>query len=310
MEHTVRRLVGLPGDRLLRAHLALRRPDEFRVLVDRCTRPGIGVILDWVPAHFPKRRLRARALRRHRALRARRSAPRRAPRLGHARLQLRPHEVAQLPARERALLAREFHADGIRVDAVASMLYLDYSRKAGRVGAERVRRQRGPGRVSFLQRAERVAYGREPGYRRCGRGVDRLAGRVAADLRRRLGFGFKWNMGWMHDTLEYFQRDPIHRRYHHHQLTFGLLYAFSENFVLPLSHDEVVHGKGSLLTKMPGDDWQKFANLRALYGLQWAHPARKLLFMGCEFAQRAEWNGRVPRLATSSSTHPTQGCSS
>jgi 1,4-alpha-glucan branching enzyme len=171
------------------------------------------------------------------------------------------------------------------------MLYLDYSRQAGEWVPNEYGGNEDLDAISFLRDLNEVAYGREPGIAMTAEESTAWPGVSKPTWVGGLGFGFKWNMGWMHDTLDYFQREPIHRRFHHHQLTFGLLYAFSENFVLPLSHDEVVHGKGSLLTKMPGDDWQQFANLRALYGLQWAHPGKQLLFMGCEFAQRAEWNG-------------------
>ena len=201
------------------------------------------------------------------------------------------HEVRNFLVASALSWLRDYHADGLRVDAVASMLYLDYSRERGGVGAQPAGRNEDLDAIEFLRLLnEVVARG---GARRAldRRGVDRVAGR---DPRRPsdggLGFGFKWNMGWMHDTLEYFARDPIHRRHHHHELTFAMVYAGSENFVLPLSHDEVVHGKGSLLAKMPGDRWQQLANLRALYAHMWAHPGKQLLFMGGEFAQEREWN--------------------
>ena len=186
---------------------------------------------------------------------------------------------------------REYHVDGIRVDAVASMLYLDYSRRDG----EWIPNERG-GRedldaVEFLKQLNAGDLRQPPRDQVRRRGVDGVARGVAAEYSRSgLGFDFKWDMGWMHDTLAYLEQDPIHRRYHHGELTFRALYAFDENFVLPLSHDEVVHGKGSLLTKMPGDVWQHLANLRALYGYMWAHPGKKLLFMGSELAQQAEWD--------------------
>ena len=270
---------------------AFGSPDDLRAFVDRLHQHGIGVILDWVPAHFPRDEWAPRPLRRHGAVRARRPAPRRAPRLGHARLQLRAQRGPQLPALERAVLVLdEYHADGLRVDAVASMLYLDYSREAGEWVPNEFGGREDLEAVAFLKELNEVLHGREPGVISAAEESTAWPGVSRPVYLGGLGFGFKWNMGWMHDTLGYFQQDPVYRRYHHHELTFSLVYAFSENFMLPLSHDEVVHGKGSLLAKMPGDDWQKLANLRALYAYMWAHPGKKLLFMGCEFAQEQEWS--------------------
>ena len=184
----------------------------------------------------------------------------------------------------------KYHIDGLRVDAVASMLYLDYSRKAGRVDAQRVRRPRKPRSDRLPQGIQRAVAPAIPRRADDRRRIDRLAGVSRPTYVGGLGFSLKWNMGWMNDTLRYMRHDPIHRKYHHDELTFCLIYAFNENFVLPLSHDEVVHGKGSLLDQMPGDLWQKFANLRLLYGYMWAHPGKKLLFMGGEFGQWNEWN--------------------
>ena len=186
--------------------------------------------------------------------------------------------------------AERYHVDGLRVDAVASMLYRDYSRKAGEwiPNAAGRARELGSGRVP--PRDEPAVYGQHPGVFTIAEESTSWPGVSKPAHEGGLGFGFKWNMGFMHDTLQYMAREPVHRRHHHDEITFGLLYAFSENFVLPLSHDEVVHGKGSLLTKMSGDDWQKFANLRAYYALMWGYPGKKLLFMGQEFAQRREWS--------------------
>jgi 1,4-alpha-glucan branching enzyme len=183
---------------------------------------------------------------------------------------------------------REFHADGLRVDAVASMLYLDYSRREGEWVPNEFGGREDLDAVTFLQQLNELVHGREPGIVSAAEESTAWPGVSRPVYLGGLGFGFKWNMGWMHDTLDYFQREAIHRRFHHHQLTFSLVYAFSENFILPLSHDEVVHGKHSLADKMPGDRWQKLANLRALYAYMWAHPGKQVLFMGGELAQWKE----------------------
>jgi 1,4-alpha-glucan branching enzyme len=265
-------------------------PDEFREFVDRLHEHGLGVILDWVPAHFPRdewalARFDGTALYEH-------EDPRRGshPDWGTLVFNLGRNEVRNFLLSNALYWLREHHADGLRVDAVASMLYLDYSRKDGEWIPNRFGGNEDLDAVEFLKQMNEMIYGREPGIISAAEESTAWPGVSRPVYLGGLGFGFKWNMGWMHDTLDYFQRDPIYRRFHHHQLTFSLMYAFSENFVLPLSHDEVVHGKGSLIEKMPGDRWQKMANLRSLYAYMWAHPGKKLLFMGGELAQWREWD--------------------
>ncbi len=265
-------------------------PDDFRQFVDRMHSNGVGLILDWVPAHFPRdefalARFDGTALYEH-------DDPRRGahPDWGTLVFNYGRHEVRNFLISNALFWLREYHVDGIRVDAVASMLYLDYSRKEGEWVPNQFGGREDLDAVAFLKELNEVIYGREPGVISAAEESTAWPGVSRPTYLGGLGFGFKWNMGWMHDTLGYFQQDPIYRRYHHHELTFSLMYAFSENFILPLSHDEVVHGKGSLYAKMPGDPWQKLANLRALYAYMWAHPGKKLLFMGGELAQEQEWS--------------------
>ena len=265
-------------------------PDDFRWFVNHLHERGVGVILDWVPAHFPRdewalARFDGTALYEH-------DDPRRGahPDWGTLVFNLGRHEVRNFLLASALYWLKEFHADGLRVDAVASMLYLDYSRRAGEWVPNAFGGREDLDAVSFLKELNEVVHAREPGVVSAAEESTAWPGVSRPTYLGGLGFGLKWNMGWMNDTLDYFQRDPIYRPYHHHQLTFSLMYAFSENFILPLSHDEVVHGKRSLARKMPGDRWQQLANLRALYAYMWAHPGKKLIFMGGEFAQSDEWS--------------------
>ena len=265
-------------------------PDGFRLLVDRLHQAGIGVILDWVPGHFATDEW---ALARFDGTPLYEDPnPQRGwhQEWGSHIFNFGRHEVRNFLYANALYWLEEFHADGLRVDGVASMLYLDYSREEGEWTPNKSRRPREPrgGAVPPGDERHRLQAGarrrsRSPRSRRRGRGV------TGPTSEGGLGFGFKWNMGWMHDSLDYVQHDPVHRAYHHGELTFSLVYAWSENFVLPISHDEVVHGKGSLLRKMPGDRWQQLANLRAYLGFMWAHPGKQLLFMGAEIGQESEW---------------------
>ncbi len=266
------------------------QPDGFARFVDGAHRAGVGVILDWVPAHFPTdahglAQFDGTALFEH-------ADPRQGfhPDWNTAIYNFGRKEVFSFLVNNALYWSEKFHIDGLRVDAVASMLYLDYSRKEGEWVPNRHGGRENLEAIEFLQATNRAVYGSHPGTVTIAEESTSFP-KVSAPVHEGgLGFGFKWNMGWMHDTLAYFARDPLYRQHHHNELTFGLLYAFSENFVLPLSHDEVVHGKGSLINKMPGDDWQKFANLRAYYAFMWGYPGKKLLFMGQEFAQGSEWS--------------------
>ena len=265
-------------------------PDDFRALVDRLHAAGLGVILDFVPAHFPRddwalARFDGTPLYEH-------EDPRRGehPDWGTLVFNIGRNEVRNFLLASALHWLREYHADGLRVDAVASMLYLDYSRGPGEWVPNRFGGNEDLDAIEFLRELNTVAYAHEPGIVMAAEESTAWPGVSRPAHLGGLGFGFKWNMGWMHDTLEYFARDPVYRGFHHHELTFSMVYAYSESFVLPLSHDEVVHGKGSLLGKMPGDRWQRLANLRALYAYMWAHPGKKLLFMGGELAQEREWD--------------------
>jgi 1,4-alpha-glucan branching enzyme len=265
-------------------------PDGLRHLVDRMHRAGIGVILDWVPAHFPKdewalARFDGTALYEH-------PDPRRGehPDWGTAVFDFGRPEVRNFLIANALYWLEEFHVDGLRVDAVASMLYLDYSRGPGQWSPNRYGGRENLEAVSFLQEVNATVYKRVPGAVMVAEESTAWPGVTRPTDAGGLGFGFKWNMGWMHDTLGYLARDPIHRVFHHNEMTFALVYAWSEHYVLPLSHDEVVHGKGSLLRKIPGDRWRQLATLRAYFGYLWAHPGKQLLFMGGEFGQEAEWS--------------------
>ena len=272
-------------------------PAGFARFVEGAHKAGIGVILDWVPAHFPTDehglvRFDGTALYEHEDRRQGFH-----PDWNTLIYNFGRKEVSSYLVNNALFWAERYHVDGLRVDAVASMLYRDYSRKDGEWIANESGGRENWEAVDFLRAANRALYTSHPGIMTFAEestawpGVSAPAYDAAPGERpSSLGFGFKWNMGFMHDTLSYMSRDPVHRKFHHNEITFGLMYAFSENFVLPLSHDEVVHGKGSLLAKMSGDDWQQFANLRAYYAMMWGYPGKKLLFMGQEFAQRAEWS--------------------
>ncbi|MCR8725684.1 1,4-alpha-glucan branching protein GlgB [Frigidibacter sp. ROC022] len=265
-------------------------PQEFQAFVDAAHAAGIGVLLDWVPGHFPTDphglgRFDGTALYEHAD-----------PREGFHQdwntliYNYGRAEVANFLISNALYWLEEFHVDGLRVDAVASMLYRDYSRKPGEWVPNRDGGRENYEAIALLRRMNEIAYGEVPGIMTVAEESTAFPGVSRPTDQGGLGFGFKWNMGWMNDSLRYMAKEPIHRRHHHDDMTFSFSYAWSENYLLPISHDEVVHGKGTMLTRMPGTDWEKFANLRAYYGYMWGHPGKKLLFMGQEFAQVAEWN--------------------
>jgi 1,4-alpha-glucan branching enzyme len=269
------------------------RPDELRYLIDRLHQAGIGVIMDWVPGHFPKDewalgRFDGTALYEHAD-----------PRQGEHKdwgtyiFNYGRNEVKSFLVSNALYWIQEFHIDGLRVDAVASMLYLDYSRQPGEWVPNQFGGNENLAAIDFLRYVNKHLYERAPGVMMIAEESTSFAGITRRVDQGGLGFGFKWNMGWMNDSLRYLQLDPVYRQYHHNLMTFAMVYAFSENFMLPISHDEVVHGKGSMINKIGQDDWRKFASLRAFYAFMWAFPGKQLIFMGCEFGQRREFNESV-----------------
>jgi 1,4-alpha-glucan branching enzyme len=264
-------------------------PDDFRAFVDVLHQAGVGVLLDWVPAHFPRdghglANFDGTALYEH-------ADPRQGehPDWGTKIFNYGRNEVRSFLISNAVYWVEQYHIDGLRVDAVASMLYLDYSREPGQWVPNQYGGRENLEAISFLQRMNEVVHTECPGVLTIAEESTAWPQVTRPPYMGGLGFSLKWNMGWMHDTLQYVSQNPVHRRWHHNELTFSLLYAFHENFVLPLSHDEVVHGKGSMLNKVPGDAWQKFATLRLLYAYMWGHPGKKLLFQGLDFGQGDEW---------------------
>ncbi|MFD8912490.1 1,4-alpha-glucan branching enzyme [Streptomyces sp. NPDC059575] len=264
--------------------------DDFKYLVDRLHQAGIGVIMDWVPAHFPKDDWALARFDGEPLYEPGDSRRAEHPDWGTYEFDFARTEVRNFLVANAVYWCEEFHIDGLRVDAVASMLYLDYSRDSGQWEPNVFGGREDLGAVAFLQEMNATVYRRCPGVVTIAEESTAWDGVTRPTDGGGLGFGLKWNMGWMHDSLEYVQKEPVHRKYHHHEMTFSMVYAYSENYVLPISHDEVVHGKQALVSKMPGDWWQRRANHRAYLGFMWAHPGKQLLFMGQEFAQGGEWS--------------------
>ncbi|WP_031034547.1 1,4-alpha-glucan branching enzyme [Streptomyces sp. NRRL F-5650] len=268
----------------------LGSPDDFRYLVDALHRAGIGVIMDWVPAHFPKDDWALARFDGDPLYEPGDSRRAEHPDWGTYTFDFARTEVRNFLVANAVYWCEEFHIDGLRVDAVASMLYLDYSRDSGQWEPNQYGGREDLAAMAFLQEMNATVYRRCPGVVTIAEESTAWGGVTRPTDTGGLGFGLKWNMGWMHDSLEYVAHEPVHRKYHHHEMTFSMVYAYSENYVLPISHDEVVHGKQALVSKMPGDWWQRRANVRAYLGFMWAHPGKQLLFMGQEFAQGAEWS--------------------
>jgi 1,4-alpha-glucan branching enzyme len=268
-------------------------PDDFQYLVNALHEAGIGVIVDWVPAHFPRdewalAKFDGTALYEH-------EDPRKGAHQDWGTLifNYERHEVRNFLTANALFWCDRYHIDGLRVDAVASMLYLDYSRQEGEWIPNRFGGRENIEAVEFLKEFNHLVHTDHPGVVTIAEESTAWPQVTRPPYLGGLGFSFKWNMGWMHDTLNYFHREPVHRKYHQNDLTFAMLYHHNENFIMPLSHDEVVHGKGSLIGRMPGDEWQSFANLRALLGYQWLFPGKQLLFMGGEIGQRSEWDANA-----------------
>jgi 1,4-alpha-glucan branching enzyme len=265
-------------------------PDDFRYFVDACHRAGIGVIMDWVPAHFPKDDWALARFDGDPLYEPGNEQRAEHPDWGTYEFDYGRTEVRNFLVANAVYWCEEFHIDGLRVDAVASMLYLDYSREPGQWAPNAFGGNEDLAAKAFLQEMNATVYRRVPGVVTIAEESTAWDGVTRPTDSGGLGFGLKWNMGWMHDSLQYISKEPVHRKYHHNEMTFSMVYAYSENYVLPISHDEVVHGKQALVSKMPGDWWQRRANLRAYLGYMWAHPGKQLLFMGQEFAQGAEWS--------------------